>query len=320
MNANKKIVCLGGGIGTVNLAKGLKHYTENITFVISMADDGGSAGRIRRLYNMQPPGDLVSCMAALAKNNNPLLAKVLTYRFPGERYAKDDDLSGHKLGNLIMVAMRDITGSFEGAISLFQQTFDIPGIFLPSTDQPISISATTKKGEKVIGEENIDLGKYSWKTGIDKITIHPEDAKASLGVINAIETADVIIAGPGDLYTTILPVLIVPEIAQALKKSIASKIFVVNLANKPFETHEYKVSDFITAITHHLGIFPFKTVIVNNNFSVPIPKDYHYEYVLNDTIEKKEESYTIIEKNLVNPHFPLYHNSEELAKAVDEII
>jgi uncharacterized cofD-like protein len=320
MNAAKKIVCLGGGIGTVNLAKGLKEYTENITFVISMADDGGSGGRIRRLYNMPPPGDLVSCMAALAKSKNPLLSKVLTYRFPGDRYAKDDELSGHKLGNLLMVAMQNITGSFEGAISLFQQTFDIPGIFLPATDQAVSIQAITHKGEKIKGEETIDLGKYSWKDGIEKVSIHPTDAKAGSGVITAIESADVIVAGPGDLYTTILPTLIVPQIRQSLKKSTATKILVINIANKPYETHGYSVEDFIQAITDHLGYFPFSYVLINNNFSVPIPKEYHYEYVLSNPAPSENKDYTIIERNLVDPHFPLYHNSEELAKAVDEII
>ncbi len=320
MNATKKIVCLGGGIGTVNLAKGLKEYTENITFVISMADDGGSGGRIRRLYHIPPPGDLVSCMAALAKAKNPLLAKVLTYRFPGDRYAKDSDLSGHKLGNLIMVAMQTITGSFEGAISLFQQTFDIPGIFLPATEQAITISAKTKKGEEITGEETIDLGKYNWKDGLQNVSIHPSDAKAGSGVINAISCADAIIAGPGDLYTTILPVLIVPEISQALKESTAKKVFVVNIANKPFETNGYSVQDFIEAITSHLGWFPFDAVLINNNFSVPIPNEYNYEYVLSALPPVETKEVTVIEKNLVDPHFPLYHNSEELAKAVDEIV
>jgi uncharacterized cofD-like protein len=320
MNANQKIVCLGGGIGTVNLVKGLKKYTENISIVISMADDGGSAGRLRRLYTIPPTGDLVSCMAALAKENNPLLAKVLTYRFPGERYAKDDDLSGHKLGNLIMVAMRDITGSFEGAISLFQQTFDIPGIFLPATQNSISISAVTNKGEVIEGEENIDLGKYNWQDGLKKLSLHPENVKAAPGVVQAIETADTIIVGPGDLYTTILPVVMVPDIKQALKKSDAAKIFIVNIANKPFETNGYTVDDFVKALSDHLGFFPFNYVLINNNFSIPIPEDLQYEYVLDTVIDSSKRHFTLIERNVVDPKLPVYHNSEELAKAVSEII
>lgn len=319
MNA-QKIVCLGGGIGTVNLAKGLKKYAENISIVVSMADDGGSAGRLRRLYDIQPTGDMVSCMASLAKETNPLLAKVLTYRFPGERYADDKELSGHKLGNLIMVAMRDITGSFEGAISLFQQTFDIPGIFLPATTESITISAKTKKGEIIKGEENIDLGKYSWKDGLESVSIHPENAKAAEGVVPAIENADTIIVGPGDLYTTLLPVLIVSDIKKALKASTAKKIFVMNIANKPYETNGYTVDDFVAALTSHLGFFPFDYVVSNNNFSIPIPKNLHYEYVYDVSKDPAKRSYTLLERNVVDPKLPVYHNSEELAKAIGEII
>lgn len=320
MNANQKIVCLGGGIGTVNLAKGLKKYSENISIVVSMADDGGSAGRLRRLFKIHPTGDLVSCMASLAKENNPLLAKVLTYRFPGDRYAKDHELSGHKLGNLIMVAMRDITGSFEGAISLFQQTFDIPGIFLPATQDMVTISAVTKKGETIEGEENIDLGKYNWKDGLAKISIHPSNAKAAEGVVPTIESADTIIVGPGDLYTTILPVLVVPEITKALKKSTAKKVFIINIANKPYETHRYMVDDFVKAISDHLGFFPFHFVLTNNNFSIPIPKDLHYEYVQDISSDVTTRPFTLIERNVVDPKLPVYHNSDELAKAIGEII
>lgn len=316
MKEKKSIVCLGGGIGTVNLVKGLRHITDEITVIISMADEGGSAGRLRRLYNIQPSGDLVSCMAALTEEKNPLLAKLLTYRFSGDRYGKDEELSGHKLGNLMMVALRDIAGSFDDAIILFQKLFKIPGKFLPATTESVSISALTKEGKTVYGEETIDLGKYNGERVIDRVFLHPEDAKATPQAVTALETADVIIAGPGDLYSTLLPVLIVPQITEALKKSKAKKIFVINIANKPFETKGYFAADFIKAIEKHIGYFPFDTVILNNNFSVGIPRKFHYTYVKHKTSIQKPE-YTLIEKDLLNVLFPIYHDSEKLAKAVE---
>ena len=316
---NRKIVCIGGGIGTVNLIKGLKSYLRDIAVIISMADDGGSSGRLRRLYNIAPPGDLVSCMAAFGNEKDSFLSKLLTYRFLGERYGKDEDLGGQKLGNLIMVAMRDITGSFDQAIGLFQKTFGVKGVFLPATIEDVSISATTIEGKKIYGEEKIDLGKYSGKRILEKVYLEPRDAKTSPKVLSCIREADVIVAGPGDLYTTIMPVLIVKDIANELKRSEALRIFVVNVANKPFETKGYAVSDYINAVKRHLGVFPFDKVIVNNNFSVNIPKRYRYQYVtMENSIE--EPGIKIAAGDMVDEKFPIYHNSSKLAKTIVENI
>ena len=314
----KKIVCLGGGIGTVNLIKGLKEYTKNITVVSSMADDGGSTGRLRRLYNILPPGDLVSCMAAMS--NNQILSDILTYRFPGKRYTKDEDLAGHKLGNLIMVAMCDKTDDFNKAILLFQKTFAIPGRFLPATKAAVTISALTTEGKEVKREEAIDLGKYRGKKEIERVRLHPADVKSSRGVVEAMEQADVIIAGPGDLYTTILPTLIIPDIAAQLKKTKKRKIFIINITNKPTETNEYSIQNYIKAVETHLGIFPFDTILINNNFLYAIPTKWQKSYKYVSEKNKPYKKVRFIKKDLVDKNFSLYHSSKKVAKAVLEII
>ncbi len=314
---NKKIVCLGGGVGTANLIKGLKRYFEDITVILSMADDGGSSGRLRRLYNIPPPGDLVSCMAALTDKSS-YVYKLLSYRFLGDRYGSDTDLPGHKLGNLIMVALRDITGSFEKAISLFQEMFGVKGEFLPATVQNVTIYARTIEGKLIYGEEKIDLGKYPGKRILDKVFLKPESAKSNPLAIKSIKDADIIIAGPGDLYTTILPVLIVSGVKEALKKSKALKIFVVNVTNKPFETKGYNSTDYIVAIERHLGLFPFNQVVVNNNFSAKIPSKYKYQYV--PITNSLKSNIKIIKSDMVDENFAIYHNPSKLAKTIMENI
>lgn len=315
MTKQAKIVCLGGGIGTVNLMRGLKEHTKNITVVVSMADDGGSAGRLRRVYDIHPTGDLISCMAAMIEDSNPSLAKLLTYRFPGDRYGKDDSLLGHKLGNLVMVALRNITHDIDKTIEEFQKVFNIPGEYLPATLEKLTLSAKTKEGKIITGEETIDLGKYEGQRVLDEVYIHPKNAAVNPRVLSAIASADCIIAGPGDLYTNVLPVLLVPKIANALTKSNTTKIFIVNVANKPFETKGYAVSDYIDAIQKHIGSFPFSKVIVNTEYSHTIPEKYDYKYV-----ELKKHTDTkgieIVQGDFVDTKFPLYHNPQKLAKAV----
>lgn len=311
---NKRIVCIGGGIGTVNLIKGLRHQVSDLTVILSMADEGGSAGRLRRLYDIQPPGDLVSCMTALCEQQETV-AKLLTYRFPGDRYAQDGVLAGHKLGSLIMVALRDLTGSFEEAIALFQKTFSISGTFLPVTLEQVTISAKTIEGKEIHGEEAIDLGKYEGERVLESIALHPAHAQANPKAIAALKQADVVIVGPGDLYTTLLPALIVPGIADTLRSITAKKLFVVNVANKPFETKGYSVADFIHAVKKHLHDFPFDGVIANNNFSIEIPSEYHYEYVSLPLLGNTNKE-NIIAQDLVDEQFPLYHDPKKLASTL----
>lgn len=314
----KQIVCLGGGIGTVNLIKGLKEYTDNLTVIVSMADEGGSSGRLRRLYKIPPPGDLISCLGALMSDEEDEFSRLLTYRFPGDRYGKDGEIAGHKLGNLMMVAARDLTGSFEEAIALMKRMFHIKGTIYPATSEPVSITAKTIDGKIIHGEEAIDLGKYEGQRILDRVCLEPENPITSDEVVQAIEEADAIIAGPGDLYTTILPVLIIPKISSAIVNSNKPKIFIVNVANKPFETKGYDVVDFIRAIEKHVGTFPFSKVIINNNTEPTIPPMYNYTYVKlpKDEAKHPPENTRIVAADLVDEAFPLYHDHKKLASVV----
>lgn len=313
-----KIVCLGGGIGTVNLIRGLKEYYENITVIVSMADDGGSAGRLRRFFGVPPPGDLVSCISAMS-NCDPLMKELLTYRFSGNRYGSDRSLPGHKLGNLILVALTSITGDFNKAVIEMQKMFNTKGKILPSTVENVSIWAKTSVGEKVYREENIDLGRFTGK--IEKLYLKPANPTISPQAKEAILEADAIIAGPGDLYTTTLPVLLVPELLKTLKASTAKKFFVINIANKLFETPNYSISDYLNAVVKHCKARIFDYVLVNNNFETKIANKYKYQYDLVSLDHLNlNPKYKVIQGDFINEDFPLYHNSEKLAKSIYKIL
>ena len=314
---NKKIVCLGGGIGTVNLVNGLKRFTNDMTVVVSMADDGASAGRIRRLFSMPPPGDLVSCIAAFSEGD-AVLKKLLTYRFAGERYGADGVLGGHKFGNLMMVALTSVTGDFNKALEEMQRIFKTRGKIFPATIDPVTIWAQTSVGERVDREENIDLGRFTGT--IEKLHLKPVNPKVSKEVIDAMVSADLIIAGPGDLYSTVLPVLLVPGILDAIKKSKAKKLYIVNVANKLFETPNYKVNDYIKAVEKHCGNRIFDYVLMNNNISPRIADKYARQYEFVPLDYRRDKAYSVISQDIVNTDFPLYHDSEKLAKAIIENI
>lgn len=308
---NKKIVCLGGGRGTSSLLQGLKEYTDKITVVTSMADDGGSSGRLRKTYNIMPPGDIVSCIAALIPDRD--LSALLTYRFPG-KHKTSKEISGHKLGNLMMLAEIQRTGDFYKAMDVLKTIFNVKADIFPATEERTRLSAFTLDGRRLHSETTLTLAKYAEPYGLKKVYITPKNPKVNPKILEKMKNADLIISGPGDLYTNQMPVLLIPQITEALLQSKAQKLLVLNVSNKPFETKGYSLKDFVHAFEHHLGTFPFDTVLANNNHTIPIPPKYKYTYIKVDP--QPQWKFTIIEADVVNPSFPIYHDPQKLAEAI----
>lgn len=316
--ANQKVVCLGGGVGTANLLRGIKEHFEDITVIVSMADDGGSAGRLRRYYKTFPTGDIINCLIALS-DADPTFIELLKYRFKGRRYGPDSILPGHKLGNLILLALSSIKGNFREALLEIQRLFKTKGKIYPSANTPISIWAKTSTGHTVTREENIDLGRF--KGQIEKLFIRPKNPEVDPEMVAHIKNADLIIAGPGDLYTTILPTLMIPSILEAIKSSKAKKIFITNVANKPFETPKYTVLDFAKAIQKHCGNRLFDTFYLNNNYKPEIPEKWKQHYKFVPIVENITDlPFRVVQEDLVFEEFPLYHDPKKLAKAIAENI
>lgn len=316
----KNIVCLGGGIGTSNLLRGLKNEGHHLTIITSMADDGGSSGKLRKAYGIMPPGDIVNCIASLIPDEQQELASLLLYRFPGD-HAADNAIDGQKLGNLLMLAEIQRTGDFYKAIDVTKRIFGVTADMFPASDERVELHAVTRDGRKVQSETTLDLALYSEPHGLSRIFLEPAHPRVNPHMVQSLLQADIIISGPGDLYTNQLPVLIVPEIKDALIKSKAQKIFILNIANKPFETKGFTLSDFIQAFKDHLDDFPFTTVILNNNFSVPIPPQYDYTYIeYTEEMKQSEPGVAFIEADLVNKDFPLYHDGTKLAETLKKHI
>jgi uncharacterized cofD-like protein len=220
-----------------------------------------------------------------------------------------------------MLAEMQRTGDFYKAIEVTKRMFGVTGNFFPATDERVRLSAITPDGRRVHSETTLDLALYAKPHGIKKIYLTPSKPKVNPAVVETLLAADVIISGPGDLYTNQLPVLVVPQIRQAVLESKAKKIFILNIANKPFETQGFSLTDFVQAFTDHLGSFPFDTVIANSNQHKAIPEHYHYSYIpLGSATEQRDYPFSLITADLVNTEFPLYHDPEKLAEILKKTI
>ena len=252
------VVVLGGGSGLASMLRGLKKHTYNITAIVTMADDGGSSGELRRTIGTPPPGDIRNCLTALSEDE-AMLTQIFQYRF-GEEY----HLNGHSLGNLLITAMGEITGSFEEGVAEVGRVLAVTGQVLPATLHDVRLAAVKKNnetgGEQIIYGES-DIPKSSGR--IQRVWLEPDSPQAFPPAIKAILSADLIIVGPGSLYTSLIANLLVPDISRALKASKALRFYVCNVTSQPGETDGYSAFDHAEAFQDHLNAQIFDLVICN---------------------------------------------------------
>ncbi|MGF1566471.1 MAG: uridine diphosphate-N-acetylglucosamine-binding protein YvcK [Nodosilinea sp.] len=254
LSRGPKIVVIGGGTGLSNLLRGLKHYSSNITAIVTVADDGGSSGRLRREIGVLPPGDIRNCLSALA-DEEKLLTELFKYRFEA-----GSGLVGHSFGNLFLTAMSEITGDLEQAIAASSKVLAVRGQVLPSTLSDVQLWAELSDGRRIVGESKIAEARGR----IVHIGCFPANPPALPKAIKAIEEADYIVIGPGSLYTSIIPNLLVPELVDAIAAQNAPRIYVCNIMTEPGETQGFSVSDHIRAIDSACGRYLFDGVLVQN--------------------------------------------------------
>jgi uncharacterized cofD-like protein len=258
-----KIVAIGGGTGLSTLLRGLKEYTTNLTAIVTVADDGGSSGRLRRELGILPPGDVRNCIAALA-DAEPLMTSLFQYRF-----SDGSGLAGHSFGNLFIVAMSGVVGNFEDAIRQTSRVLAVRGQIIPSTLANVTLCAKTDDARTIQGESSITETKA--KGRIKEVFLQPDNPPAHPETVRAILEADVIVLGPGSLYTSVLPNLLVEGVRRAFVASPALKVYVCNVATQPGETDGFSLSDHVAAIEEHIGGHYLHRVVVNNNLGGTLP-------------------------------------------------
>lgn len=239
-----RVVVIGGGTGLSTMLRGIKLFTSNINAIVTVADDGGSSGVLREDLNMPAPGDIRNCIVALA-NAEDILKKLFRYRFPNGAF------KGHSFGNLFLAAMTDITGDFESAIEHMSSVLAVKGHVLPVTKENVFIKAILKNGSQVFGESNIPKASLVEQSGISRIITEPYGVQAFDKCIEVIEQADIVALGPGSLYTSIIPNLLVGGIVDALIRTKAKKVYICNVMTQPGETDGYSAFDHVDAILRH---------------------------------------------------------------------
>lgn len=255
--AGRRITVIGGGTGLSTLLLGLKEYTENITAIVTVTDDGGGSGILRQEFNMLPPGDIRNCILALA-NTTPSMSKVLNYRFT------EGSLTGQSFGNLFLLALNGVYGSFEDAVAKMNEILAVTGRVLPVTNANIKLTALFDDGEHIVGETSITEHKTITGKRINRIGILPSTAHALPQVIEAIKEADVLVFGPGSLYTSIIPNLLVGGVREAINASDATKIYVLNIMTQEGETENYSAKKHLSEVERYIGEGNIDICLANN--------------------------------------------------------
>jgi len=299
-----KIVAIGGGTGLSTLLRGLKEYTGNITAIVSIADDGGSSGRLQREFGVLPPGDIRKNIAALA-DAEPLMSRLFEYRF-----AEGEGLEGHSFGNLFILAMTEVAGNFEEAVRETSRVLAVRGQILPATLSALTICARTEEGDIVRGESSITEHGH-----VKEIFLDPPAIQANPDAIRAILQADLIVCGPGSLMTSVLPNMLVEGIRRAVEMSPALKVYVCNVATQHGETDSFKVSDHVNTLRNHLkGAELFDFVLANSNINARLPEEWHSEPVRVDA--NTMGSARVIRGDVIAEENRYRHDSKKLADAL----
>jgi len=308
--ARPRIVAVGGGTGLSVLLRGLKRYAGDTTAVVTVADDGGSSGRLRGELGVPPPGDVRNCLVALAEAE-PLMRALFQYRF-----AHGEGLSGHSFGNLFIAALTEITGDFERAISESSRVLAVRGRVLPSTLDDVTLRARLSDGRTACGESRIAASRGH----VERVWLHPGDAAPLPDVLEAIREADCIVLGPGSLYTSILPNLLVRGVARAIRSSSALKVLVVNIMSQRGETSGYSASDHVRAIFDHCGDGIVDVAIANASpVEGPMIDRYRAEGaspVPIDADELEALGVRVVEADLLGSGSLAWHDPFKLARVV----
>ncbi len=310
-----KVVLIGGGTGLSVLARGLKEYPIDITAIVTVADDGGSTGKIRDVMDIPAPGDIRNVLAALS-DTEPMLEKLFQYRF------EEEELGSHSIGNLLLAAMTNITDDFGHAVKELSKLLNIKGQVIPSTTRSVVLNAVMSDGEIIVGESKIP--KTDKK--IEKVFLTPQDIEPMKEAIDAIEEADLIVMGPGSLYTSIMPNLILNKVKDAIVNTEAERLYVCNLMTQKGETTGYSVSDHVKAIHDHVGASFIDFVICQNErFNKDILLRYEQEeakQVEFDGEKLQDMGVQCIHDNelvSITPHQYIRHNNKVLAQLIYEI-
>ena len=262
LEAGPRITVIGGGTGLPSLIRGIKYYSHNITAIVTMADDGGSSGRLRSELGIQPPGDIRNCLVALADSED-VMQKLMDYRF-----SSDGQLNGHSFGNMLIAALAGVGGDFSRAVEIAGELLAIRGRVIPSTTTDVTLIATTEAGETLTGESNV--ARASGR--ITSLALSPNNPQAHPEAVAALQDADLVIIGPGSLYTSIVPNLLIPAIANAVAQSRALKVYVCNVAEEPRQTIGYSVQDHLGVVRRYTGPDSVHAVIANSNIpDAPTP-------------------------------------------------
>ncbi len=292
-----RIVAIGGGTGMNALLRGAKRVSDDVTAIVTVADDGGNSGWLRDELGVLPPGDFRNCMTALS-DSEPQMRQLLQYRF------RDGALKGQCFGNLLLVAMEDLAGGFVEGLRATQEVLRVRGRVLPVSMDHLTLCAVTKSGRTIRGEHLVGLSQMEKHDDrIERVYLEPADCSAYPEALEAIDDADLVILGPGSLYTSILPDLLVPGIADAVRNTRAHRIFMGNLMTQPGETEGYRLEQFLDAVRDHCGDGLIDTVVVNRNWDIPEDmleryREEHAEPVWYD-LNKLEEDYRVIETDLL---------------------